>query len=56
VRGQRADEGEREDSPDNERWVEYAIADPSIFKLGDRVCAGWAKPLTRPAVFFGRNG
>jgi hypothetical protein len=36
--------------------VDDAIADPSIFKLGDRVCAGWVKPLTRPAVFFGRNG
>lgn len=33
--------------------VFYAIADPSIFKLGDLVGGGWAKPLTRPAVFFG---
>ncbi len=36
--------------------VDDAIADPSIFKLGDLVGGGWAKPLTRPAVFFGRNG
>lgn len=33
--------------------VDDAIADPSIFKLGDLVGGGWAKPLTRPAVFFG---